>query len=387
MKIISIKMDKKSDKATQDALKKNQEILKATFNALPDMNFRLDKNHVFLDYYGPRNEAKSLVAPPEFFIGKGIDEVLPPYICTAIRKNLDTAISTQKVQSFEYPLHIGDSLHFYEARISPINTQEVIVVVRDMTALKTAQKNLQDKINELNRQKTELEKYSSSNLQLENFAHTVSHDLREPVRTMNSFAQLLKRRYSDKLDADAHDYLDFISSAASHMNKLITDLLEYSSISHGEEEIVMKTIDLKSVVEAVVDKLTDSIQEAGAEVVINGSLPTINGDITRILRLFQNLISNAIKFQHEGNIPYIEIAAYEEKEHWCITVSDNGIGIPEENFENIFVLFRRLHSKRVYPGSGIGLTHCKRIIELHGGKIWVDSQLDAGSTFTFTIAK
>ena len=363
------------------------DILSAVFNALPDMKFRLSKDGQFLDYYSndPEND-KNLIIPPDDFIGKTVEEVMPPYLSLAIMNNLEKALTSQKVQSIEYPLHINNQLLFYEARICAINLDETVVIVRDITMLKQTQQKLEDKINELNSKNKELEKYTDANVQLEHFAHTVSHDLREPVRTMNSFAQLLLRRYGKKLDEDALEYLDFIVTGASHMNKMITDLLEFSSLSHKEDHIE-EQVDIENVINITLASLNELIQQTEAKTTILDPLPTVKGDKTKLHQLFQNLISNAIKFRKKDVAPQIDIAVKERDQYWLFSIQDNGIGIATENLSKIFVLFRRLHSKRVYPGSGIGLSLCKRVVEQHGGRIWVESKLEEGSIFYFTIAK
>lgn len=366
----------------------NTAILSAVFNALPDMKFRLNKEGKFLDYYStPPENDQNLILPPDDFIGKTIEDAMPPYLSSAIMKNLEKALSTQKVQSIEYPLHINNELFFFEARICAINQEEVLAIVRNITMLKQTQQKLEDKINELTRNNEELEKYTDANVQLEHFAHTVSHDLREPVRTMNSFAQLLLRRYGNKLDEDALEYLDFIVTGASHMNKMITDLLEFSSLSHEEDDHLKEQVDIKNVINITLASLNELIQQTEAQITISNLLPTIKGDKTKLHQLFQNLISNAIKFRKKEVAPQIDIAVKEQEMHWLFSIRDNGIGIAPENQHKIFVLFHRLHSKRVYPGSGIGLSLCKRVIEHYGGRIWVESKLGEGSVFYFTIAK
>jgi signal transduction histidine kinase len=362
-------------------------VLSAVFEALPDMKFRLNNDGRFLDYYPNGTDSDHhLLFPPEDFIGKTIAETMPPYLSSAIMKNLEKALATQTVQLIEYPLHINGQLLFYEARICAINQEEAIAIIRDITVLKQTQQKLEGKIKELNSKDDKLEAYTDANTQLEHFAHTVSHDLREPVRTMNSFAQLLLRRYGDKLDKDALEYLDFIVSGASHMNKMITSLLEFSSLNH-EEDHNEEQIGIESIINITLASLNDLIQQTKAVIHIPDALPTVRGDKTKLHQLFQNLISNALKFRKKEVAPQIEIEVEEQEKHWLFSIRDNGIGIAPEHQDKIFVLFRKLHSKRVYPGSGIGLSICERVVAQHDGKLWVSSEPGVGSVFYFTIAK
>ncbi len=363
----------------------SEAILKAILNALPDLKFRISKEGIFLDYFASQEENINLYADPEEFLNKNLQSVLPPYLSQAIMKNLKMALKTRKVQPFEYPLHVDGEIHYFESRISAINDEEAIAVIRDITELKRTQQELQKKLRELDKKNQKLKKYVDSNLQLENFAHTVSHDLREPVRTINSFSQLLQQKYREKLDEDARAYLHFIASSAANMNTLIEDLLEYSRFNTNAQELQL--IDLNHLLSAVTTSLSGLIAEKKAEIEAEHRLPIIRANWTKASQLFQNLLSNAIKFSKEGEPPSVKIGA-EDKEHfWQFYIRDEGIGIKEEYHSQIFLLFRRLHSKKYYAGSGIGLSLCKRVVEQHGGKIWVESRPGEGATFYFTLPK
>lgn len=370
-------------KEMEMALRQSEAMNKAILNALPDLKFRLNLDGYFLDHYGTEEENSSLLIPVSEFLGKKVSDVMPDYLARAIMKNLTGAIKNRVVHSFEYPLYLGQALRYFEARISAINAEEAIVVVRDITELKLVQQELQNKLLELDRKKQKLEKYIDSNFQLENFAHTVSHDLREPVRTINSFAQLLLQKYSGQLDEDAGVYLGFIAASASNMHALIEDLLEYSRFNTTENEAEL--IGLESVLQSVIHSLHGLIEDNQAIIEVLTPLPAIRCNRTKISQLFQNLISNAIKFRKPEAAPIVRIGAEGRGSQWLFQVSDNGIGIDEEYHQQIFLLFRRLHSKKYYPGSGIGLALCKRIVEQLGGHIWVESQAGQGASFFFTI--
>jgi PAS domain S-box-containing protein len=233
-------------------------------------------------------------------------------------------------------------------------------------------------ITERKRAREELER---SNMDLQQFAYAASHDLSEPLRMVSSYVQLLARRYGDKLDSDAEEFIGFALDGTVRMQALIDGLLMYSRA--GTSEYAVDPVDCNEILDATLLMLRTSIEETGAEVVA-GRLPTIPGDANQLAQLFQNLIGNAMKFVADGP-PHIEVTAEQEGAGWHFSVSDNGIGIDPAHVERIFTVFQRLHGRGEYPGSGIGLAICKRIVERHGGRIWVESAPGEGSTFHFTI--
>ena len=226
-------------------------------------------------------------------------------------------------------------------------------------------------------------KLTSSNKEMEQFAFIASHDLQEPLRTISNYTGLLLNQYKGKLDKDADRYLTAISGATSRMQSLIRDLLEYSKIGNDKNKIV---IDCNELFNDVLNDMNESITESKAEI-YSAQLPVINGYHSAIKSLFQNLISNAVKFKKRDLCPIINVSAELKYNEWFFTISDNGIGIEEKYYDKLFVIFQRLHTRAEYPGTGIGLAHVKKIIELHGGKIWVESEHGKGTTFYFTIPK
>jgi PAS domain S-box-containing protein len=236
---------------------------------------------------------------------------------------------------------------------------------------------------ELARQAQEL---SRSNTELEQFAYVASHDLQEPLRMVSSYVQLLSRRYKDKLDSDADDFIGFAVDGAARMQVLINDLLTYSRV--GTQGRPFEPTDCNNIIRRVIDDLTGIIGDAGATVVYD-DLPTINCDATQLGQLFQNLVANALKFRSEDP-PRVHISSNlygEGKDNdWVFSVRDNGIGIAPDYFQQIFLIFQRLHNRSEYAGTGIGLAVCKKIVERHGGRIWVDSEHGKGSTFHFTLS-
>ncbi|MGE5457373.1 MAG: MASE3 domain-containing protein [Methanococcaceae archaeon] len=220
-----------------------------------------------------------------------------------------------------------------------------------------------------------------SNKELEQFAYVASHDLQEPLRMISNFTQLLGKKYKDKLDDNANEYIEFIVDGSKRMQKLISGLLSYARISSHNAPFV--PTDLNNIIQDVLRDLQLVIAESGTDVTC-AKLPTINADPVQIKQIFQNLISNAIKFKNHIK-PQVQINAELNAGKWIFSVKDNGIGISPEYFERIFVIFQRLHERKSYPGTGLGLAICKKIVERHGGIIWVESETGKGTTFYFSI--
>ncbi|MFH5832544.1 ATP-binding protein [Halalkalibaculum sp. DA3122] len=233
---------------------------------------------------------------------------------------------------------------------------------------------LEDTVDDLN----------AKNEELDRFSYIVSHDLKEPLRMVRSFMELLEKKYGDRLDDKAHSYIHYATDGADRMSTRINDLLEYSRI--GRKYTSFEVVDLNAVLEEVTGFLDAEIKETGARVTVP-DLPSIKAVPVAIKMLFQNLMANALKYQPAGQRPILEIAYREEEKHWQFSVSDNGIGIDPEYHEQIFAVFKRLHTAEEYGGSGMGLAICKKVAEQHGGDIWVESGKGNGSVFHFTIRK
>lgn len=244
-------------------------------------------------------------------------------------------------------------------------------VISDITERKRAVETLRRTMEEL----------AQSNKDLEQFAYVASHDLQEPLRMVASYVQLIEKRYKGKLDKDADEFIAYAVEGATRMQKLINDLLAYSRVrTRGKP---FEPVDINKVMEQIMSYLSSNIQETGAKILWNG-LPTIAADETQMVQLLQNLVGNGIKF-HGKDPPEVRISAVREEKEWRFYVKDNGIGIDMQYKDRIFVVFQRLHGREEYPGTGIGLAICKSIVERHGGRIVVESELGKGSTFTFTI--
>jgi PAS domain S-box-containing protein len=221
-----------------------------------------------------------------------------------------------------------------------------------------------------------------SNAELEQFAYVASHDLQEPLRMVASYTQLLARRYGDKLDGDAKEFISFAVDGVTRMQALINDLLAFSRV--GTRGGAFEEVAADAVLDRVLTTLGPSIQDAGAQI-IREPLPIVQADPLQLGQVFQNLLSNAIKFRKPDSAPRVRISAEPENEEWVFAVTDEGIGIEAQYMDRIFILFQRLHTRADYPGTGIGLAICKKIVERHGGRIWLRSTPGEGSTFYFSL--
>jgi PAS domain S-box-containing protein len=279
---------------------------------------------------------------------------------------------------------LGEKREQLEAQNEELQaTEEELRVSND--ELQAANEELHREVAERKRAEEELEQtmaaLKQSNTELQNFAYVASHDLQEPLRMVSSFTQLLAKRYQDKLDSDADDFIGYAVEGANRMQRLISDLLEYSRVTTRGRPFV--PTDAGAVFEQATNNLRLAIDEARA-VVTCDPLPPVMADDMQMVQLFQNLIGNAVKFRGREP-PRVHVSAKQEGEEWVFSVRDNGVGIEPQYFDRVFIIFKRLHSREDYPGTGAGLAVCKNIVERHGGRIWVESEPGKGSTFYFTI--
>jgi PAS domain S-box-containing protein len=275
------------------------------------------------------------------------------------------------------PLECADGQRIeveFVSNVYTVDHQKVIQCnIRDITDRKRAEDKLKKALLDLER----------SNKELEQFAYVASHDLQEPLRMVASFTQLLEKRYKDQLGQDAKDFIRFAADGANRMRSLINDLLAYSGV--GARGKPLEPTDCHTVLGQAIVNLSMVIENNHA-VVTSDQLPTVMADASQMVQLFQNLVGNAIKFRGEET-PHIHVSVEEKGNEWVFSVKDNGIGIEAQFKERIFVAFQRLHSREKYPGTGIGLAICNKIVDRHGGRIWVESELGKGSNFYFTMPK
>ncbi|GAA6621822.1 ATP-binding protein [Scytonema sp. NUACC26] len=281
----------------------------------------------------------------------------------------------------------------------PFQVEEVLVRVKNQLSIQLLHKKLleqnallqkenyerQQEITERLEAERKLEQLAAelkrSNQELETFAYVAAHDLQEPLRAVTGYTQLLVDEYKDRLDESALEYMDLIVDGASRMQQLIQDLLAYSRVSSRGQEF--RPIDVNDLLRQALQNLQVAIAQSNANI-SHDTLPTISGDKTQLVQLFQNLIGNAIKFRREEP-PQIYIAAELKDDNWLFSVRDNGIGMKPQYLDRIFEIFKRLHTRTEFPGTGIGLAICKKIVERHKGRIWAESQLGRGTTFYFTV--
>ncbi len=333
----------------------------------------------------------------EEICGKNVFEVFPDTAAghdfngvNRLRESLEKVLKTKAPHAMsvqQYEILRKDGLveeRTWKPHNKPVfnSKNEVIYIIHrveeDVAGIKIANAAMRKLNVNLEKQAEDLQE---SNLELERFAYIASHDLQEPLRMVTSFLNLLKKKYNDRLDATADQYIHFAVDGAERMKKLINDLLDYSQVGVNKDDY--SEIDLNQLINDVGAPFQDQLISLGAELKI-GELPNIEGRKVQFIQLFQNLLSNSVKY-HSTEPLKIEIGCTKKDTDWEFFISDNGIGIDEKFNEKIFVIFQRLHTRTEYAGTGIGLAICKKIVERHRGKIWVESSLGKGSTFRFTI--
>ena len=380
--IIDVSAKITQQKAAEEKAQRVSDFLTSVLEGIPDPIFVKDREHrwvegnkAFFDMFG---------LPKEKLLGKSDYEFFPKEEADVFwEKDNEVFATEQIVDNFETFTHNNETRTLFTRKVVVTNPEgEKILVgaIRDISELEKIKGRLERAVQEL----------TESNEELERFAYVASHDLQEPLRMVVNFTGLLEKRYGDKLDENAKQYIRFASDAARHMETLVDDLLEYARLD--EEMSHMGETNAAEVLEYVKTNLAEAIKEKKASVVCKTSLPVLsNNNPVKLAQLLQNIIGNAIKYSKPDTAPKIEISCEEivedDKEYWQFAIADNGIGIDEEYYKRIFNPFKRLHSREEYPGTGIGLAICKKIAEAMNGDIKVESKLDEGSTFYFTIPK
>ncbi len=369
--------DLSQQKKLENEIKSREQLFSTFVNAAPVMMWMLNSDHKAIMF----NETWLN------FMGHTLEEELAhewdslkihPNDNEQVMNQYNEAINQQKRFDQEFRMLRHDGIYRWIREIGVPHHENnsykgYIGICLDITQRKTDELKLVDYTKELER----------SNTELEQFAYIASHDLQEPLRMVSSYTQLLERRYKDKLDEDANEFIGYAVDGANRMQTLIQDLLTYSRV--GKTKQILKSVDITQVIKDITLGLKIAIEESNVLIGYSASFPKVMADHSQIQQLFQNLILNAIKYRKEGRQCKLNIDCQKIDNMWQFSIKDNGIGIEPEYFERIFVIFKRLHSKEEYSGTGIGLAVCKRIVEGHGGQIWLESEFGSGSTFYFTM--
>ena len=363
---------KVSEVALIETLKEKNTILES----IDDAFFAIDQQWI-VTYWNSQAE-KQLGKSKDEMLGHSLWTVFPDSINKTSHLNYVHAIETNQVVRFER--YYEPLSKWYDISAYP-SERGLSVYFKDITERKQSEIRLNELNASLQRQTKEL---AISNAELEQFAYVASHDLQEPLRMITGFLTLLEKKYKHVIDDKGKQYIDFAVDGAKRMRQIILDLLDFSRV--GRSEGSRTEVALDELINEIKILLSKHIEEKSA-VIYTGKLPVIKGFKTELRQVLQNLIGNALKYSREECPVIIYITARELTNHWEITVADNGIGIEEEYFEKIFIIFQRLHNKDEFSGTGMGLAISKKIVENLGGRIWLESETGKGSTFYFTIAK
>ena len=357
-------------KNARESLQTSEARTRAILASIPDMIFEISKDGTFLDFMASAEIAPLM--PPSQFLGRNIKELFPPIIAAQTFFALERALATGQLHAFEYGMPPGKEAQFFEARITAITSESAIIMVRDISQRKYVQTEREKLINEL----------EDKNSELERFTYTVSHDLKSPLITIKGFLGFLEQDAVNGNTARLKADIKRIGDATDKMQLLLNELLELSRV--GRLTNPYQHINFEELVNEVVELLYGRLHEKEIVVDIQNGLPTIYGDRRRLFEVLQNLVDNAAKFTGSQTYPRIEIGQNGfENGRPIFHVRDNGMGIDVMHQERIFGLFNKLDANS--DGTGIGLALVKRIIEVHGGRIWVQSEAGNGSTFFFTL--
>ncbi len=375
-KVLVSAIDLTEHRRTEEALRESEIKFRSITQSASDAIISADSNDNIISW---NKSAQTIFGyTEEEALGKSLTIIIPERYMDAHKKGLERVDSTgekriigktvelvgMRKDGSEFPLELSLSTWKTEKR------RLYSGIIRDITERKHADEKLKRTLVELER----------SNTDLEQFAYAASHDLQEPLRTVSNFSQLLAKRYKDELDAKADQFIGFIVEGSTRMQQMIDDLLAYSRVSTRAKPFELTNSE--TILNQALVNLRVAIEESDA-LVTHTPLPAVMADASQMAQLFQNLLGNAIKFRKEK--PRIHISAIQRGDEWFFFVQDNGVGIAPEFMEHIFKMFQREHTSTKYPGTGVGLAICKKIVERHGGRIWVESELGKGSTFYFTI--
>jgi PAS domain S-box-containing protein len=373
--LASTTRDITAHKRVEAALREKQQLLTGVINHSPNIITLMDREGRYL--LVNHSTAELLGCSEADLVGKTFAEVLPPETATLFMERLQTVLETQSALQVEDFMPAPDGERAYNTTLFPLyDDQGDIYAVGGLALDITARVQAEQ---EVARYAAELER---SNQELEQFAYITSHDLREPLRMVKGYLDLLGRRYREELDASAQEFIDYAVDGAERMQEMIRALLRLSRVKTRGEAFA--PTDVEAVLARTLNTLRRSIKDAGAEVT-HDPLPTLMADGAQLTQVLQNLITNGIKFCREDEPPRVHVSAQREGDEWVFSVADNGIGIDPEQADRLFQIFQRLHTRAEYEGLGIGLVLCRRIVERHGGRIWVESAPGQGATFYFTL--
>ncbi|MCA1974242.1 MAG: PAS-domain containing protein, partial [Caenispirillum sp.] len=365
---------------------RTERLLREALDCIPDALVLFDTDDTILFFNQAYRDFFWYIPPLEAMRGRPFDDVVklsmtpPRVVADPLARTDPQAYIEKRRRRLHNPSPEPFELYTAEGRWHLVRERRTpegrfIGIRSDITDRKRVEERLSELVKEL----------AESNRELEQFAYVASHDLQEPLRMITSYLQLLERRYRGRIDPTADEFIRHAVEGAARMQRLIQDLLEYSRI--GRSGKPLSAVSMVTVLRQALGNLRVTVQETEAtvEVPADGALPDVLGDPTELVRLFQNLVGNALKYRHPDRRPQVRVMVAPEGDQWQVSVADNGIGIDPAHYDRIFLIFQRLHGRERYSGTGIGLAIAKKIVDRHGGRIWVDSQPGEGSTFHVTL--
>lgn len=374
-------VDITESKKSAELLKASKKELDSIVKAIPDLILILDKDGNYLDFY---SEEENVERFKEELLNKNVKDVIETSVAIKILELIVKCLKDDSLEQIDFKFKEKDgTITYHSNHISKLDENRVLILARNVTDKKLMENEIVNRVHQLSEKNEELEKFIEKNTELERFAYIISHDLKEPLRSISSISQIVKNEISEFNSPKLSMLVEHLIDASGRMNAMIEGVLDYSKLESNTSQNVQ--VNLNEILKNIISDFSRILNEKNIKIEIE-ELPLVVGNEVQLRQLFQNLINNAIKF-NQSNTPTIQIYTINNKNETVFCVADNGIGIEEKFRDSIFKLFRKLNSDQKYSGQGIGLSICKKIVDNHDGKIWVENNEKGGSIFKFTLSE